>query len=512
MLKHIKANFFLYPSLYLLGGVATFSLPPFSIVPSIFILGFALYIVSKLQNLKKIFFAGFSLGFGWFSFGLYWIGSAFLVNDTYEMFFMPLGVIILPSVLAFFWAIAFLFAKLIEKKLGNSILLIVVSLSLFEYLRCFIFTGFPWLMPSMVLASSEYLIQIFSFIGSYSSNLLVMVSSVLPLIIYNNIKYKYLTILILFVPLFILFYSSFYRYHYRDNLKINNKQFITIVQPNIKQKNKWDKLKRASHIKSLIKLSKHKAIEYEDVNRIIIWPETSFEGLIPKELNILSNISKDIANNINTSLILGTLSIENGNLYNSLVLLNALGNLEYKYDKIHLVPFGEYIPFISLIKNIGFMKDKKNFSSGINKVNLKIPNIGDVIPLICYEVLFSDEVRNRISNNTQLIINLTNDAWFGDTIGPHQHLALAKIRAVEFGIPLVRVANTGISALISPYGKEIIKIPLNTKGVKTAKLISALDTTLYKKYGDYIFAISILFILFINYLLSFRRNYRKIDT
>ena len=506
MEKLYNFNFLLYLTLYLLGGMATFSLPPYSIVPLIFILGFGIYIVSNLKAFKKIFFAGFSLGFGWFSFGLYWIGSAFLVNDTYDIFFIPLGVIILPSILALFWAIAFLAAKFIGNKLGSSTLTIVVFLSLSEYLRCNIFSGFPWLMPSMVLSSNENLIQIFSFIGSYTSNLLVFIVCISPLILLKNTKDKYSTILPILIPIFILLFASFYRSNNRENLKILNQPLITIVQPNIKQKAKWDILKRTSHLKTLVKLSNQKSTEYINTNRIIIWPETSFEGVIPKDLDLISNITKDIINNINTSLIIGTLSLENKNLFNSLIYINSLGNLEYKYDKIHLVPFGEYIPFISFIKSIGFMKDKKDFSSGTVNKTFKIPNIGDVLPLICYEVLFSEEVRNRISKNTKLIINITNDAWFGDTSGPHQHLALAKIRAVEFGIPLVRVANTGISAFISPYGKEILRIPLNTKDVKTTTLLSALDMTMYRKYGDYIFIISILFILFINIISTLKKN------
>ena len=506
MEKLYNFNFLLYLTLYLLGGMATFSLPPYSIVPLIFILGFGIYIVSNLKAFKKIFFAGFSLGFGWFSFGLYWIGSAFLVNDTYDIFFIPLGVIILPSILALFWAIAFLAAKFIGNKLGSSTLTIVVFLSLSEYLRCNIFSGFPWLMPSMVLSSNENLIQIFSFIGSYTSNLLVFIVCISPLILLKNTKDKYSTILPILIPIFILLFASFYRSNNRENLKILNQPLITIVQPNIKQKAKWDILKRTSHLKTLVKLSNQKSTEYINTNRIIIWPETSFEGVIPKDLDLISNITKDIINNINTSLIIGTLSLENKNLFNSLIYINSLGNLEYKYDKIHLVPFGEYIPFISFIKSFGFMKNKRDFSSGIMNKNFKISNIGDVLPLICYEVLFSEEVRNRLSNNTKLIINITNDAWFGDTSGPHQHLALAKIRAVEFGIPLVRVANTGISAFISPYGKEIVRIPLNTENVETTRLVSALDSTIYRKYGDYIFIISILFILFINIISTLKKN------
>jgi apolipoprotein N-acyltransferase len=178
--------------------------------------------------------------------------------------------------------------------------------------------------------------------------------------------------------------------------------------------------------------------------------------------------------------------------------INSSGNIEYIYNKIHLVPFGEYIPFRLFFKNMAQFISKADFSSGKNNEVMTLPNLGHVLPLICYEVLFSGEVRKRISNKTRLIINITNDAWFGSTIGPYQHFALAKIRAVELGIPLVRVANTGISALISPYGNEIIKIKLNKEDTKTTYLVSSLKSTLYKKYGDWIFLISILYVLYIN--------------
>ena len=314
----------------------------------------------------------------------------------------------------------------------------------------------------------------------------------------------------LFIPIILLFLSAFLRFYYRENLKLNSDQLITIVQPNIKQQDKWNSLKRDDHIKKLIQLSKYKSEEYENKYRIIIWPETSFEGIIPRELNLLSNIAKDIIKDNKTSLIIGLLSLKNQKLFNSLALLNSSGNIDYKYDKIHLVPFGEYIPFRSYFNNIAELISKKDFSIGTNKDNIILENIGYILPLICYEVLFSGEVRDRVSKNTKLIINITNDAWFGKTPGPYQHLALTKIRAVELGLPLARVANTGISSLISPYGEEIIKIPLNQEGVKTTKLISRLDETIYKKFGDYIFIISILFILFINGFIRLKNNFNRI--
>ena len=194
-------------------------------------------------------------------------------------------------------------------------------------------------------------------------------------------------------------------------------------------------------------------------------------------------------------------------MFNSLVFINEAGKIFYKYNKIRLVPFGEYVPFRNKLKKIAHYLSPRDFISGSSKQNITLKGFGDIVTLICYEILFSNEVSKRTSGDTKLLINITNDAWFGKTVGPHQHLALAKIRAVELGLPLVRVANTGISAFISPYGDEIVKIPINEEGVRYANLVAPLEQTIYNKFGDYIFLISIFYFLFINYFVIF--NFRK---
>jgi apolipoprotein N-acyltransferase len=293
------------------------------------------------------------------------------------------------------------------------------------------------------------------------------------------------------------------RFFNKEPVVMNENKTIVLVQPNIKQKDKWNIKKRKNHIQKLIKLSFEKEHNFENKYKIIIWPETSFEGFIPNELNLLSSISKKIIKNKNTTLIVGLLSQENRKLFNSLIFINATGKIDYKYDKIHLVPFGEYIPFRNKLKKIANFLSPRDFSTGVMKENINLRGFGEIITLICYEILFSNEVNRRISDNTKLIINITNDAWFGNTVGPYQHLALAKIRAVETGLPIVRVANTGISAFISPYGEEIVKISLNKESVREVNLIAPLDQTLYKNFGDLIFFILVLYLIFINYFLFY---------
>ena len=507
MNKLNKSNIALYSFNFFVGAIATLAITPFSFIPMIFALGFGIYSISLISSSKKTFIASWFFGFGWFSFGLYWIGSAFFVADTYHMYLMPLSVIILPSILAIFWALAFFVAKQLTPKTNSPVLLMIINLSLIEYCRANVFTGFPWLMPSMSLASNEYILQVLSYVGSFSGNLVVLTLSVLPIILFSHFPNKKLVFSLLFIPIFILFFTSFIRFKNKEPLNKNEYQTIVLVQPNIKQKDKWNIINRKDHIQKLVKLSIEKEYYYEDEYKIIIWPETSFAGSIPNELKLLSNISKKIIKNKNTTLVVGLLSTENSKLFNSLIFVNSNGKIDYKYNKIHLVPFGEYIPFRNNFKKIAQYLSPKDFSTGHPRENINLRGFGEIITLICYEILFSNEVRKRISDNTKLLINITNDAWFGQTIGPHQHLALAKIRAVELGLPLVRVANTGISAFISPYGDEIVTIPINEEGVRHINLVQPLEVTIYKTFGDYIFLISILYFLFINYLVLF--NTRK---
>ena len=294
MEKLYNSTSLLYLSSFVIGAITTFSLSPFSFLPLIFLLGFGIYQISLIASLKKTFIASWFLGFGWFVFGLYWIGSAFFVAETYHVFLMPLSVIVLPGILAIFWALAFFIAKLLTPKTKSPVLLIIINLSLMEYVRGNIFTGFPWLMPSMVLSSDQYILQIISYVGSFTGNLFVITLSVLPTILFSNLKYKKIIFFLLFIPIFSLISISFLRFNNKEVINKNNDQLIVIVQPNIKQKDKWDRNKRKDHIQKLIRLSTKKRDSYKNKHKIIIWPETSFEGFIPNEMDLLSDISKKL--------------------------------------------------------------------------------------------------------------------------------------------------------------------------------------------------------------------------
>ena len=488
------------PIFFLLGGLATFSLEPFKVYPLIFCFSFAIFGICKASNLKNVFFLSFSFAFGWFSLGLYWIANAFLVKSGFYIFLMPIAATLLPLLLSLIWGMAFIFAKLISFKIGEIHISIIIVLSIFEYLRGK-FLNFPWLMPGNIFSSEEVLIQGFSFIGSYSMNVVLLITTILPLLI---IKYKKLSVFPLFLflfPITLLFIKSYDRYLNKSILSFNESHLINIIQPNIKQEIKWKRSLKSDHHQKLIDLSKLNH-NYDNFLSILnIWPETAFLGLYPRDKSLILNLSRRFLNpEKNEFLFTGLISKSKNKYYNSASLINSKQEIKNIYNKNILVPFGEFIPLRRLLPSFDFFENKIDFSSGYKNKAINVNNYYKFVPLICYEILFSNLIFKSLDKEISLIINITNDAWFGNTIGPIQHFQFAKIRAVEFGIPVIRVANTGYSGLVSPYGEVVKKLNFNEEGTLSFKLINKLNDTMFRKYGNYLFIIIISLTFAVNLL------------
>ena len=488
------------PIYFLIGALATFSLEPYKIYPLIFCFSFAIFGICKTNNLKDIFYLSFSFAFGWFFLGLYWIANAFLVKSGFHLFLMPFAAALLPLFLAFFWGVAFVIAKLVSKKNGEIYINILITLSIFEYLRGKLL-NFPWLMPGNFFSSEEVLIQGFSFIGSYSMNIIFFFIIILPLLI---IKYKKISILPIFfflVPILLLFLASFDRYINRSTTTFNEDHLINIIQPNIKQEIKWKKTMKSYHHQKLVNLTKSQYKDNNFLSILNVWPETAFLGLYPRDEILLQDISKNFLNPKKKEfLFTGSISKYRNNYYNSALLLNSKKQVKNIYNKNVLVPFGEFIPFRKFLPRFDFFENKIDFSNGHKIESINVNNYYKFVPLICYEILFSDLIFKSLDQGTSIIINITNDAWFGNTIGPIQHFQFAKIRAVEFGIPIIRVANTGYSGLINSFGEVVEKLNLNEEGILSFNLINKSNDTIFKTYGDYLFLTLIIFTLIFNSL------------
>ena len=289
---------------------------------------------------------------------------------------------------------------------------------------------------------------------------------------------------------------------------------LRLVQPNIPQALKWRRELRRSHVQKQLKLSLAPALAGSGSTPLkppthIIWAETS----VPYILANTPGLSQVLAAAVPPGglMIFGApraspAGVTPRQLWNSLQAIDDKGRVKGTYDKHHLVPFGEYVPFRDILPIEKLTAGRQDFSPGPGIRTLAFDGLPPVSPLICYEVIFSGNVVDA-ENRPQWLLNLTNDAWFGQSFGPYQHFAAARLRAVEEGLPLVRVANTGISGVIDGYGRTIRRLGLGQEGVIDSPLPAALDDrTMYSRFGGWILALMMIFALAGGILLTPNEN------
>jgi apolipoprotein N-acyltransferase len=279
---------------------------------------------------------------------------------------------------------------------------------------------------------------------------------------------------------------------------------LRLVQPNIAQTEKWKPESRLAILGEFLRLSAEPTPDAPHglgPKSIVVWPESALAIFLAREPYVLSAISRILPEG--ALLITGSVRGEPGPdsppdrlqfFYNSLYAVNSDGRIIATYDKFHLVPFGEYLPFHRWLARIGLHKLTKlqgSFDTGPGPVTLTLPGVPPVSPLICYEIIFPGAVVSP-GERPDWIVNVTNDAWFGPSSGPYQHLSQARLRAVEQGLPVARAANTGISAVIDAYGRIVAEKALNTGGVVEAALPPPLAATPYARFGDWIFLVMLL--------------------
>ncbi|MCU0855879.1 MAG: apolipoprotein N-acyltransferase, partial [Rhodobacteraceae bacterium] len=262
---------------------------------------------------------------------------------------------------------------------------------------------------------------------------------------------------------------------------LTGRPIVRLVQPNAPQSEKWDPDRIVEFYRRQLDFTAAPADPAPD---LVVWPESA----IAWPLDVAEPIMGEIAAAANgTPVVLGLNRREDGRWFNSLVVVDDAGNVSQLYDKHHLVPFGEYIPFGHLTRLMGLRsfaaRDGYGYSPGPGPRLLDLPGIGPTLPLICYEAIFPQGIRAAPAR-PDLLLQITNDAWFGEISGPYQHLAQARVRAVEQGLPLVRVANTGVSAVIDPAGRILAEIPLGQAGFLDQAIPAPVAPTLYASMGD----------------------------
>jgi len=428
---------------------------------------------------------------------LYWIAISFKTAGIGGYYLGFFAVFLLSFFLSIFSALSFYLIKkfILKKYLILNVISIIFILSIFDWLKGNILWGFPWTPISAIWTFHEITLAPFANIGVWGYSLITY-SLVAAIYIFNkNIKIAFFTLLPFF---FIITISNLSNKN--TNSKIDDLN-IRLVQPNIRQNDKWNQNKAFNNLRHLIDLSLFGNVKDKE---LIIWPETAvtFDMLKSSKYKEYLDSKTENVNN----LILGAIRREkistDNKIYNSLFLKNNSNEINH-YDKIKLVPFGEFIPFRKFLDKNNVPLVGLDFSSGnaLNILNLK-ENV-NILPLICYEVIFP-EITKKVSRKYNLIVNITNDAWFGKSRGPYQHLSLAKIRAVLEGKYLIRVANTGITAIIDYNGKIIDKIDINKIGIIDKKLVLSKKNTLYSYYGNNIFYISLLILFLVFSFANFK--------
>ncbi len=469
---------------------------------------------------RKIFSLGFIFGFGHFFSGIYWIAASLLVDAAQFGWLVPFALTIIPSILAVYFGLValsykFLIAKFKINSAYQKILLFALLFVIAEILRSNLLSGFSWNLLGYTWMFESHFAQLGSVFGVYGLSFFAILVALLPTLFWKR-KAEFADKIFAAFVLCFLFGNLIFGIFYIDDKKIVTfpDTKIRLVQSNVKQEIKWVNEQKRQNLFKHIFMSNAK--NFDDID-VVIWAETSVPYVVNNDDALLEYLRQAIPNN--GILITGGLHLEPNeekekfpNVWNSVFVVSQKG-ITQNYDKHHLVPFGEYVPFYKFLSFL-FLDEAidsitgggSGFSEGKGAQTLLADNF-TFSPLICYEVIFSSEVVDH-KNLPDIFINVTNDAWFGKTSGPYQHFDMARMRAIEYGIPLIRVAGTGISGLVDPYGRVVAKIGLNKEGVLDVNLIKNTRSTIYAKYGHWPLGI-LLFLTLLILIVSLQRSHES---
>ena len=486
---------------FLAGAATTLALPPFEIWPVAF-LTFPVLVwlidgagAGRLGGVVTAAITGWWFGFGYFVTGLYWIGNAFLVDAKNFGWLLPFAILGLPAYLAFYPALGLALARLIWTRGAMRILALAFALTLAEWLRGHLLTGFPWNAYGYALMSPLVLAQGVALVGLWGMTFLAVAVFASPAALADDradTRRPWLAPALSAAVLAALAIFGSVRLAGAPTSYVENVR-LRIMQPNLQQDEKFNYAQKQQVMARYLALSDRASVPHaaglRDVTHLI-WPESAFPFFLTREADALAQIATLLSGG--TVLITGAIRAPEGatgtitRAYNSVYVIDRTGSIQSVYDKVHLVPFGEYLPFQSLLERLGLMqltKVRGGFIAGDRHRAMNVPGAPTMLPLVCYEIIFPGEVVPR-GERPSWLLNLTNDGWFGASAGPYQHFQQARIRAIEEGLPLVRAANSGISAVIDPVGRVIASLPLGVEGVVDANLPQPISPTLYARTGD----------------------------
>ena len=492
------------------GMAAALAMPPLDFWPLLFVAFPA--VLSMLEGIDKkqrlqSFLLGWCFGFGYFLVSLHWIGFAFLVDAEAYLWMMPFAVGGLAAAMAIYWGLASLCVTLSGRRRLPAALVFAAALAACEWLRGTLFTGFPWAAQGLASDGMGAVAQTASLWGMPALTLLVVLwAATWPFIFSGPLLHRLTaTLVIAALPLCWAWGSNRLQNGHVANV---DGVHIRIIQPNISQDSKWRDENARAIFDQLLEMSARAAPEGTAATHII-WPETAVSFLIDESAVAKGELAELLGGN--KTLVTGALRRdvnttgdgENNKVYNSILTFDGSGTVVARYDKWRLVPGGEFLPFEWLLEPLGFRKVVTvpgSFAAGPGPVSLAIPGAPAAGFGVCYEAIFPDRFVDP-QTRPGWLINVTNDGWFGNSTGPYQHLAQARLRTIEQGLPMVRAANTGISAVIDPYGRIVSSLPLAIDGVIDSGLPHSLPPTLFSDYGELILAAMLLLLLGLGFVL-----------
>ena len=508
-----KKNFLNSLYIIFLGAISSYSLAPYNyfIINFITFPLFFIFIFNKKNELtsnKSLFKYGWYFGFGYFLFSLYWIAISLTFDQSFR-FLIPFVIILLPAFLAIFYGfMTYLFSIFYSKNVISSFFIFSILFGIIEFVRGSILTGFPWNLISFSFSNSIYFIQILSIIGTYSFNLICISLFTAPaLFILRNSRTEIMTCcFFILVSAAFLIFGHIKSDNFNSLESVKNSYKIRAISSNISLDRFYSKQDELKIINELIELSASKKIE----PTIFLWPE----GIIPDSYLRDMNIYKNLFTNSfgeHDLIIMGINSIEIKNeknlFFNSMVIFNNKLDQIANYKKVNLVPFGEFTPLESILGLVGLKTVTNNyqsFSSGVTRVPINIRNSKidlNLLPLICYEIIYSGKLSR--DNNFDYIINISEDGWFGNSIGPKQHFSHSIFRSIESGKYIIRSTNNGISGIINPIGIVEQKVKFESTGYVELSDTKLVKSTPFMLYGNKIFLILILVYIFL--IFSFNR-------
>ena len=527
---------------FLVGAASALSLAPINLWPVMFVTFPPLVWLldgigaARRDGIRVAFAIGWWFGFGYFLSGLYWIGSAFLVDAKTFGWLLPFAVTLLPAGLAVFIGVGFVAARLLWTPGRLRVLTLAATLSSAEWLRGHVFTGFPWNAFGYALTTPLPLAESVAIFGIWGLTFVAVAVFATPAVLADGARRSLMPVVLAAATLATLAAYGELRLASHPTETVDGVR-LRIMQPNIPQDERF-RYAAKTQIMSRYVLMSQRAGEsalpphpppqageslhlYPPPQDLypppragegivgdpsglrgvthLIWPESAFPFFLAREPDALSMIANMLAPN--TTLITGAARLaepvpgrSEKRAYNSVYVIDHSGSILATYDKLHLVPFGEYLPFQDLLERAGLTQLTNvpgGFLPGAQRRRIAVPGAPDVLPLICYAAIFPGDAVPT-GEQPGWLLNLTNDAWFGISSGPYQHFQQARVRAIEEGLPLIRAANSGISAVIDPLGRVIAALPLGHDGVLDAALPRPAQITIYARIGDFLFGVAVM--------------------